>query len=158
MKDKKVSNDLCIVCKERAVRIKCRGLCDACYRKERKSGFKNKARAFSVEVSRATAQKIQNRAEIEFVKNFFHHTNWIHQPASFRCNGTYYQPDFYDQERNTFIEVAGTRQAYEQNKNKYKIFRDYFPSLNFEIRKEDGTLVVEEDRIDWSLNTDTINY
>ena len=54
-----------------------------------------------------------------------------------------YSPDFYDCERGVFIEVAGSRQRYHQAKDKYDSFQKYFPSINFEIRKIDGTILDE---------------
>ena len=84
--------------------------------------------------------------EVEFIKNFFSHSDWIHQPAQFRFDGTSYQPDFYDGYRNVFIEVAGTRQAYQQGKEKYDKFRKHYPKIKFEIRLPDGSLLNEESR------------
>jgi len=42
---------------------------------------------------------------------------------------------FYDGERNIFIEVSGSRQAYHANKDKYRLFRELFPLISLEIRK-----------------------
>ena len=79
--------------------------------------------------------------EVEFIKNFFDHDDFIHQPCHFRLNNIGYSPDFYDGKRNIFIEVAGTRQAYHINKEKYELFKQIFPKLQFEIRKTDGSLL-----------------
>ena len=89
--------------------------------------------------------KTENLAEFDFVRNYFNHSDWIAQPATFRLNGTRYTPDFYDSKTNTFIEVSATRQAYSFNKHKYDLFRKLYPKLNFEIRKPNGELL-EEDR------------
>jgi hypothetical protein len=59
----------------------------------------------------------------------------------FKLNSEKYTPDFYDQERNVFIEVSGTKQAYQQSKHKYELFRDLYPNISFEIRKPTGELL-----------------
>jgi hypothetical protein len=85
--------------------------------------------------------KTKEESEIEFVKNFFVHKNWIHRPASFKINGEKYNPDFYDGKRNVFIEVSETRQAFHNNKEKYKEFRKIFPLIKLEIRAVNGDLI-----------------
>lgn len=85
-----------------------------------------------------TVVKIQHRAEIIFIQKFFDHKNWTYQPAIFNLGNAKYTPDFYDAERNIFIEVVGTRQAYHFNKEKYKQFVLKFPALKFEIRTPNG--------------------
>lgn len=95
------------------------------------------------------AGRINNTNEIKFVKCFFKHNNWFYQPATFKLNGRSYTPDFYDAERNVFIEVSGTKQAYHANKEKYKLMRKWFPKINFEIRRSDGQEIDEDSRIDW---------
>ncbi|MCJ7482641.1 MAG: hypothetical protein MUO31_06720 [Thermodesulfovibrionales bacterium] len=80
-------------------------------------------------------------SEIEFIRSYFTHSNWIYHPANFKVNGSKYMPDFYDGERNVFIEVAGTRQAYYNNRAKYITFAATFPKLQFEIRYPDGVLL-----------------
>lgn len=52
-----------------------------------------------------------------------------------------YSPDFYDGNRNVFIEVIGSRQAYDQNKEKYDLMKKIFPKIKFEIRTPDGALL-----------------
>ena len=79
--------------------------------------------------------------EMEFIKIFFNHKNWIYEPAMFKSNGFRYTPDFYDGERNVFIEVAGTRQAFSDNKEKYIQFREIFPKITLEVRNTKGTLI-----------------
>jgi hypothetical protein len=93
---------------------------------------------------------ILNANEIEFVENFFQHTDWVHHPCSFRLSNMSYTPDFYDKRRNVFIEVSGTRQAYHQNKLKYQLLTQEFPAINFEIRKVNGLLLrTDRKQISW---------
>ena len=83
-------------------------------------------------------------SEIEFIRFYFTHKNWIYHPCQFRLNNgklEKYEPDFYDKETNTFIEVVGTTQAFYANKRKYIDFKNAYPLLNFEIRYKDGTLI-----------------
>jgi len=88
--------------------------------------------------------KHEHLGELEFIKNFFIHQNWIPQPAQFKLDSVKYIPDFYDGERNVFIEISRTRQAYSANKHKYDLFRQIFSKLNFEIRKPTGELLDED--------------
>jgi len=44
-------------------------------------------------------------------------------------------PDFLCKEDYEYIEVAGTRQAYHANKEKYNRFKEEYPYLNFSIVK-----------------------
>ena len=128
---------LCILCKARPATSKKRQLCDSCYHKQRRNPKFSKV--------------IRHNCEVEFIRNFFNHNNWQHQPASFRLNGVNYSPDFYDAERDTFIEVSGSRQAYHANKDKYEKFKELFPKIDFEVRKTDGSLLNEDDsRLDWT--------
>jgi len=137
-----MKKELCIECKKRQVFIKKRKLCNICYQRERKKhgGYIDPA---IHNFDRNTARKHRLSREIEFIKNFFEHTQYIHHPAMFRLNDTSYSPDFYDIQRNVFIEVSGTKQAYSQNKYKYELLRLLFPEIKFEIRKPDGTLLDE---------------
>jgi len=136
---------MCIECKERPVENKKRGLCNRCYQRLRDSGSILGHEPFE-DLSMPTRAKIAHAREIEFIKNYFSHPNWVYRPALFRTDRFKYSPDFYDGERNVFIEVAGTRQAYSANKEKYDAFRAAYPKLNFEIRKSDGTLLNENSR------------
>ena len=132
--------DLCIECKKRPILIKKRKLCSACYQRiyqNRKVIGKDHKFTFYTAADKA------HESEILFIKNYFKHDNWIFHPASFRLNGTTYSPDFYDEHRNVFIEVSGSRQAYFQNKAKYQQFRETFPKINFEIRNPDGEIIDE---------------
>jgi len=72
----------------------------------------------------------------------------------FRFNGLKYSPDFYDGEKNVFIEVAGSRQAYHANKDKYELFRKHFSKLTPELTKSDGGLLDEKGfQKEWQQNT-----
>ena len=143
---------MCVKCGERPVHIKKRGLCSNCYgvfRKDRGGYFISQDQGPK---SRPTEAKDTRKREVNFIKNYFDHNNWIYQPAMFRFNGVKYSPDFYDGVRNVFIEVAGTRQAYHQAKEKYDMFREHYPKIDFEIRKVDGSILNEENR-DKNWNT-----
>lgn len=114
--------------------------CKPCYsertsKKRQSKAFENIDKVWDSHITRA---KVQHRCEIDFIQNFFDHKNWTHQPAIFNLGNTKYTPDFYDAERNIFIEVVGTRQAYHSNKEKYEQFVLKFPALKFEIRTPNG--------------------
>lgn len=148
--------EMCVTCKKEPIFIKKRGLCKRCYNRVwgRENGngvwtptqntiLKNYNKTHCVKV----VANIQHRSEILFIQNFFKHNNWVYQPAKFRLNETSYSPDFYDCERNVFIEVVGTRQAYSQNQFKYTLFRELFPKLKLEIRNAVGDLIDTEEPI-----------
>ena len=141
----------CIQCNVLAVAIKKRGLCLRCYQRQVRNEKKASVGLSDVSASESI-KKHENAAELEFVKNFFNHKNWFFEPTLFRFSGGHYTPDFYDAERNVFIEVAGTRQAYHANKEKYALFRKTFPLIKFEIRQSDGSLLDEtEGRLQWTV-------
>lgn len=121
---------LCVQCKKQPIHIKKRKLCIICYRKFRAK----KGRLI---------RPIEHR-EMDFIKNYFEHNNWIYQPAIFNLGELNYTPDFYDGNRNIFIEVTGSRQAYNQNKEKYKLMSKIFPMIKLELRKPNGDLLVNK--------------
>ena len=138
----------CIICKKRPVIYKTRGLCLNCYQKEWRHGNIKRRDTLTV----AVIEKQKSIAGLNFVRNFFSHKNWFYEAIIFKFNGTHYTPDFYDAERNVFIEIAGTRQDYHANKEKYDLFRQTFPSINFEIRQSNGSLLDEtEGRKQWDV-------
>lgn len=125
---------VCIKCKKNPVLVKRRGLCRRCYSLwYRQTGKQNAVNGIY-------------RREVEFIKNFFTHNNWYYSPVIFRANGFRYIPDFYDNERNVFIEVVGTRQAFENNHKKYIKFGETFPCLKLEVRKISGDLIDLSDK------------
>jgi len=130
--------NLCRECKINVVKIKKRQLCKSCYakwyKKERRKNPKKNT------VYNYAERKISNQCEMDFVRSFFKHNNWIYLPAIFRLNGINYEPDFYDGERNVFIEVVGSRQAFHQNKHKYLLFIKLYPKITFEVRHATGDL------------------
>ena len=141
---------LCIKCKKNPIAYKKQQLCMSCYGKWYRNN--RTARPVGKGFSLPSIKKYQSMAELEFVKNFFDHKNWLYEPATFKFNGTHYTPDFYDGERGCFIEVIGTRQAYHLNKAKYALFRKAFPLIKFEIRQSDGSLLGEtEGRRQWTV-------
>lgn len=64
--------------------------------------------------------------------------SWAYQPVKFKLKNTTYKPDFYCPENNTFYEVAGTRQAIHQRREKVKELLRIFPDINIEIVKPNG--------------------
>ena len=133
--------ELCIDCKKNPITVKKRGLCARCYQRLRKEH----GRLFNPDSPISNlAGKHRNR-EIIFVQSYFEsNKDWIHQPACFYLDGTKYTPDFYDKKRRVFIEVSGTRQAYEQSRRKYEMFKATYPDIKFEIRHPSGKLLDPE--------------
>lgn len=124
---------ICIVCKVKKYQYcKKREMCSPCYQKWYRINREN----ISLNYDRDFYP-----TEMMFIKNYFNHQNWIYQPANFRVNNHRYTPDFYDGERDVFIEVSGTRQAFYQNRDKYHAFIEAYPKIKFEIRKANGKLI-----------------
>ncbi|MCK5016936.1 MAG: hypothetical protein KAS32_07670 [Candidatus Peribacteraceae bacterium] len=125
----------CVLCnKEKKIYCQKRRMCKLCYLK----WYRQKEK---VVVKQNYQDKIFHLKEVEFIKNFFTHQNWVYQPANFRVNGHRYCPDFYDGERNVFIEVAGTYQAFYGNRSKYRQFIQLYPKIKFEVRVVTGKIV-----------------
>lgn len=82
-------------------------------------------------------------AEMDFIRNFFTHPNWIYEAVTFRLDKTKYTPDFYDANTNTFIEVIGTKQAFFANNEKYASLKKLYPKIKFEVRLSNGELLDE---------------
>lgn len=61
-------------------------------------------------------------------KTYQYHPAWFHLSS-----GTKYMPDFYCKEDDTYIEVSGTKQAYHDNKKKYRQFVLDYPNVKFKI-------------------------
>jgi len=141
--------DLCKSCGRRPIQIAKRSLCMACYQKLRRASGGNITQG--KQACPATMKKRENEAEIAFIRSYFDHNEWAHQPVIFRFSiGSSYTPDFYDKRRNVFIEVVGTMQAYHYNKSKYDLMRSEYPQIGFEIRKSDGSLLDEDsERLSW---------
>lgn len=135
--------ELCVECKKKKIWVKKWELCYSCYQRFRNAG---KLKGMTSYTPQAKAKR-RHKRELDFIKNYFQHNNWQHEPAMFRLNGENYNPDFYDGERNVFIEVTGSRQAYEQNKHKYALMKTLFPKIKFEIRTPDGQLLVIGDNL-----------
>lgn len=145
-----MKENLCIKCKTQPVHIKKRGLCKRCYEAwKRKHGP-----VFTPQnspKSTITLKKIRHSSELEFVKNYFGHKNWLYECTQFKANGTSYTPDFYDGERNVFIELVGSRQGFHERKEKIEWFKKTFPKIPLEVRTPDGALIIDEPsgRIEW---------
>ena len=130
----------CKECNERDVYIRKSGLCKRCYmrlyqryNKDEKKGENDTFNSIHLE------RKIKHENEMEFIKNYFKHDNWFYEPVTFHLEGFNYIPDFYDGERNVFIEVVGTRQAFSNNKHKYELFyKKYGDVFKLEILDKFG--------------------
>ena len=133
--------NLCIKCNKKPIAIKKSKLCKSCYQKE----YRENQGGIKGEYSGIVRI---HAGEMDFIKNYFTHNNWIYEPVIFRLNEEKYTPDFYDAEENIFIEVAGTRQAYHKNKEKYKLLKKLYPKIKFEIRTADSNLL-DEEKIKW---------
>lgn len=137
---------LCVECHKYPVFIASRDLCHHCYPKVRADSLKRGIPFLPPKEDREyknprTIKKGEHEAEINFISTFFDHNNWVHHPAMFNLGENIrYTPDFYDGKRNMFIEVVGSRQAFNANKEKYKIFIKKFPKLKFEIRDSKGNI------------------
>jgi len=129
--------NLCIKCKERPIKIKKLGLCTRCYQRVRNDSELGKPYSGPGIKSHLP----RNPREIDFIKNYFRHSNWVYEPTIFYLPGSKYIPDFYDAETGAFIEVIGTPQAFYQNKEKYELFRKTFPGIILEFRTVSGELI-----------------
>lgn len=74
-------------------------------------------------------------AEIVFAQL---HPTFSYEPTIFRINGTKYIPDFYDPKENCFYEIIGSRQRFEQLKNKLRKFRECYPEIKLIVCFGDG--------------------
>lgn len=78
---------VCVKCKKRPVHIKKRGLCSHCYQRFRdEHGPILKGNPNAV-FNTHTSKEHQHGREVEFIRNYFTHDNWIYQPATFRFDG-----------------------------------------------------------------------
>jgi len=138
---------LCERCEERKIFIKKWRLCKKCYTRLYHSGEiqKQDARIERGEQIEPEYNRPAKIKELNFLRNFFDHNNWLYEPVTFRLRAGSYTPDFYDQRRDIFIEVVGSRQAYHQNKEKYEEMAKLFPHLSFEIRTPDGNFLSEKE-------------
>lgn len=144
---------VCVECNKNQIFIKKRKLCLSCYQLLRKKGnlIGELTGCKNPNPSYPTMKKYEHLSEINFIKNYFVHNNWVSHPCCFKLNNVSYTPDFYDGVNNCFIEVAGTRQAYHANKEKYVLMKSIFPLINFEVRQSNGNLIDLNDdkRISW---------
>jgi len=85
-----------------------------------------------------------NERELAFVNEHRESTGhtMISQPAIFRFSldgmRHSFTPDFYCPDCETFYEVAGTRQAFHQDKFKLKAMKIYYPSIKMEVVNPSG--------------------
>lgn len=130
------SEKICTECKKKPISVQKRKLCRTCYQRFWRFNKDNRTDEFPTQF-----YKPKFPTELEFTRNYFRHNNWYYHPAIFRLGEFRYEPDFYDNEKNVFIEVVGTKQAYSQNYEKYLEFVKQFPHLKFEIRNVNGELL-----------------
>lgn len=143
---------VCVRCSIREIAIKKRSLCYPCYQELYRNGKIGKSRSLTTGHGKKS-REIKERREMNFVKNYFTHSEWIHHPASFLLGEHTYTPDFYDKKKNIFIEVVGSQQAYQANKFKYKLFSECFPLLTLIFMDQQGTTIVTDrfSRVEWSI-------
>ncbi len=140
--------NLCRLCKENPIFIRKRKLCRDCYY-DWYRGCSKTPKKHPGFLQKAQLPLIQHYREIEFIKIFFNHKDWLYHPVIFRADNFRYEPDFYDKKRDIFIEMVGTKQAFANNRKKYEKLMELFPRLKFEIRKVDGALLDINDRQTW---------
>lgn len=145
---------ICVQCNENQAAIKKSQLCLYCYQKNYREN-NNRGRKPLKDLNGKFIRRGKKRIvithlrEMEFVKNFFEHSEWIYHPVNFYLDdNSIYTPDFYDSRRNVFIEVVGSRQAYHHNKEKYQLLKELYPKITFEIREYLGNLVEENENGD----------
>lgn len=146
---------ICIQCKTRPVAIKKRGLCQSCYMKAYRE---NKIKAGS---SFPVAEGFYYAGEMDFIRNYFTHNEWVYNPATFHLTNhmgeqVKYSPDFYDVRRDVFIEVSATRQAYFANAEKYRLLKAQMPKLKFEVRTNGGAKIDPLKAINAQINKKTV--
>lgn len=147
--------ELCLDCNKEEIKVKKWKLCKRCYQRKYTKGALYGGLPFSASLERKckpTQMRILIDREFEFVRNFFSHDEWIRHPCVLRLsdNGSRYEPDFYDAKRNVFIEVAGTRQGWDQRKDKLESAMKRYPKLNFEARKVSGEQIYLHERVNWN--------
>jgi hypothetical protein len=144
---------LCKTCKENQVVIKKWGLCKKCYQRaylKGELGFRRHNKLDMTEekvkpekpVGTAGIGRYSNH-ELDFIRNYFNHSDWLYESVIFRFSNFTYTPDFLDCHRNVFIEVVGSRQALHQNKHKHEAMRQVFYTIPFEVRLPNGELLDE---------------
>lgn len=132
---------LCGKCGKKPIFVKKRKLCKVCYQRQqiKEGGFGANSK-----------KDVTYKAEIEFIKTYFAHTNWFYRPTIFQTKTFRFVPAFYDGERNVFIAIAGTRQTFSNNKLKYRTFVRIFSKIKFEVRRADSTVIdINDDRQVW---------
>lgn len=136
----------CSKCGERPAHNKSRLLCTRCYAASKNSAsiiprIPVRKNIYGSQLSnlrnvtQPTATKLQHIAEIVFAQ---YHPDYIFQPAIFRLGQTRYAPDFYDPIQNQFYEVIGSRQRFNQLKQKILFFREVFPNIKLSLVCADG--------------------
>lgn len=117
----------CRKCQSEKIQIKKRCLCRKCNQK-----YMNLREKFIV-----------IKSEREFYKNYPEPKNLIYHNTRFGFNNFTYEPDFYDFERDVFIEVFSTFEIYKQYKHRTKLFKKYFPNILIEFRYPNGLVIPE---------------
>lgn len=130
----------CVLCGKEEIYNKKRQLCKSCYsRLYNKGELKDVRRKNKVFLQLYGDDSLSSQKKFEFIKNFFDHDKWYFKSVSFQLlNGKLLVPDFYDIERDVFIKVILSRQAYSLDKEKYREFKKLFYNLELELRTPDG--------------------
>lgn len=127
---------ICRVCRQKPALIKRNRLCQRCYQRGLNKNpttedyLRRQTKAFHI------LKEWEHKAEVVFGQS---HPEFVYQPCTFDLNYTKYTPDFYDASFNVFYEIIGTRQRFEQLKEKIKTFRELFPQIKLEICLRDGS-------------------
>ena len=123
---------ICINCGKRPAVRKKVVMCHACYQRIvylKKIGP-------PVEPIISIISNINHSAEIIFHNN---HPSFYHHPACFHFGDEKYYPDFYDPDNNIFYEIIGSRQRFQQLREKLKSFINAYPKIVLVVCSGDGT-------------------
>lgn len=117
-------------------------ICKSCYGKQWRAGNlptlpprQKNLEANQIKIDQRTEKKTDHLAEILFAQK---HPSFIYQPATFHLSIENYSPDFYDSIENIFYEIIGSRQRFNQLKDKLKLFKVVFPNVKLKICCGDG--------------------
>lgn len=138
---------ICCKCHEHPATNKKQEICSNCYLKvwkEKAHGLplghfnlKN-LEANNINIPEVDNKVSQHKAEILFSQ---YHPTFAYQPVIFRLGKRYsYAPDFYDSIHDIYYEVIGSRQRFNQLKEKIRYFRKLFPCVKLIICCGDGKL------------------
>ena len=138
MKEQSAPTELCIKCGKEPIHIKKRGLGRKCYN----ALVRTLRRAHtSLKSTGCDDGVIEFERHLQFAAAFLGTRPFLYRPARFRLGGSRsHTPSFYDVERDTWVDVVCTRQAYHIAKGHYEALRLRYPHLKFELRRPDGSV------------------